>query len=100
MATDDLIQLFVRLALAIVCAGIATILVPRRIPGKVFGLVVLGIAGVFFGEWGFHLLRQRFGLDHAVLNWQLQGVPILPAVIGSAVLLYVVTMVMRWAKYE
>jgi uncharacterized membrane protein YeaQ/YmgE (transglycosylase-associated protein family) len=95
----DISDLLIRFALAVVCAGLANVLIPRRIPGKVFGLVVIGIVGVFFGEWAFMLLRQEFGIDHEVLRWQIQNVPILPAVIGSAVILYVLTLVLQWAKY-
>jgi uncharacterized membrane protein YeaQ/YmgE (transglycosylase-associated protein family) len=96
----ELTQIFIRLAVAVVCAGLATVIVPRKIPGKVFGLFILGIAGVFFGEWAFNLMQQRFGVDHAALHWGIEGVAIIPAVLGSAVLLYIVTLLLKWGKYE
>jgi uncharacterized membrane protein YeaQ/YmgE (transglycosylase-associated protein family) len=96
----ELSEMVVRLAVAVVCAGIATVIVPRKIPGKIFGLFILGIAGVFFGEWAFQLIRQQFGIDHAALRWGIKEVAIIPAVLGSAVLLYVITLLLKWGKYE
>ena len=46
-------QLVIRLLIAIACAGLADLLVPRRIPGGFAGLIVLGLAGIWFGEWSF-----------------------------------------------
>lgn len=92
----DISNLLVKLVIAIVCAGIANILVPRRIPGKLTGLILIGLTGVVIGEWGFALLRQQFGIDFAILYWGIQGVPIIPAIIGSAIVLYLVTAVLRW----
>jgi len=92
-------QLVIRLLIAVVCAGLADVLVPRRIPGGFAGLIVLGLAGIWFGEWGFVLLKQQFGINFAFLYWQIQGVLIVPAVIGCAILLYLVTAFIRWARY-
>ena len=92
-------QLVIRLLIAIVCAGLADLLVPRRIPGGFAGLVFLGLAGIWLGEWGFALLKREFGISFALLYWQVQGVPIVPAVIGCAILLYLVTAFMQWGRY-
>jgi uncharacterized membrane protein YeaQ/YmgE (transglycosylase-associated protein family) len=92
-------QLVIRLLIAVVCAGLADLLVPRRIPGGFAGLIVLGLAGIWFGEWSFALLKQQFGINYAFLYWQIQGVLIVPAVIGCAILLYLVTAFIRWARY-
>jgi uncharacterized membrane protein YeaQ/YmgE (transglycosylase-associated protein family) len=90
----------VQLVVAIVCAGIGNILIPRQIPGKVLGLIIIGLLGVWLGEWGFGWLNRQYGLDHAILRWQIQGVSIVPSVIGSAIVIYVVTTLLRWGKYR
>ncbi|GAB4377802.1 MAG: hypothetical protein Kow00121_28300 [Elainellaceae cyanobacterium] len=95
----DISNLFVKLIIALVCAGIANVLVPRRIPGKIVGLILIGLAGVVVGEWGFALLHQQFGLSFAFLYWNIQGVLIVPAILGSAIVLYLVTTVMKWWRY-
>ncbi|HEY9623319.1 MAG TPA: hypothetical protein V6C78_23385 [Crinalium sp.] len=95
----DVPHLVVQIVIAIVCAGIANILVPRTIPGKLAGLILIGLTGVWFGEWGYWLIRQEFGIDHPLLSWQIQGVLILPAVLGSAVILYTITAILKWWKY-
>ncbi|ASC73933.1 hypothetical protein XM38_049070 [Halomicronema hongdechloris C2206] len=95
----DLTRLLVQLLIAIVCASIANILVPRQIPGKGVGLVVIGLAGVYLGEQGASLLQDRYGLSIPGLEWAIQGVPILPSIIGSAVILYVVTAFLSWGHY-
>ena len=92
-------QLVIRLLIAIVCAGLADLLVPRRVPGGLAGLIFLGLAGIWLGEWSFALLKREFGLNFALLHWQVQGVPIMPAVVGCAILLYLVTAFMNWARY-
>jgi uncharacterized membrane protein YeaQ/YmgE (transglycosylase-associated protein family) len=96
----DITRLLVQVGLAIACALIANVLVPRRIPGKFAGLVLIGLGGVVLGEWAFNLIRQRFGFDLPVLGWHVQNVPILPAIIGSMIILYVVTAFLKWAKYS
>jgi uncharacterized membrane protein YeaQ/YmgE (transglycosylase-associated protein family) len=92
-------HLLIKLLIAIACALVADILVPRRIPGGLAGLIVLGLGGIWLGEWGFALLRQEFGINFAFLYWQIQGVLVIPAVIGCAILLYVVTALIQWARY-
>ncbi|WP_242043535.1 hypothetical protein [Leptolyngbya sp. FACHB-671] len=64
----DIPHLIVQIVIAILCAGIATILIPRRIPGKLIGMIVIGLTGVWLGEWGTGLLRQRYGINYSFLN--------------------------------
>ncbi len=97
----DLTRLFVQVLIAIACGGIATIILPRKIPGKLLGLVLIGFAGVWFGEWFVNFLQRTYKLpipDFA--TWSFQGVPILPAILGSAVILYVVTAFLSWGRYN
>jgi uncharacterized membrane protein YeaQ/YmgE (transglycosylase-associated protein family) len=96
----DLPQLLVKVVIAILCAGIAGVLVPRRIPGRLVGLILIGFAGVWLGEWGYWLMRQQYGVDHEVLRWHVEGVLIVPAIVGSAIILYVVTTFLKWGKFE
>jgi uncharacterized membrane protein YeaQ/YmgE (transglycosylase-associated protein family) len=95
----DIPQLLIKLLIAILCAALADVLVPRRIPGGIAGLILIGLAGIWLGEWGFALLRQEFGLNFAVFYWRIQGVLIIPAIIGCAIILYVVTAFINWARY-
>lgn len=95
----ELSNLLIKLVIAIVCAVAANVLVPRRIPGKFWGLMLIGLAGVLVGEWGFSLLRREFGLNFAFLDWNVAGVLIVPAVVGCAIVLYLVTTVMKWGRY-
>jgi uncharacterized membrane protein YeaQ/YmgE (transglycosylase-associated protein family) len=97
---DVLLRLLVQLLIALGCAGIATFLLPRRVPGKIFGLVVMGFAGVWLGEWALNFVKSNYGLSVAALEWSFQGVPILPSIIGSAVILYVVTAFLSWGRYN
>lgn len=92
----DLANLLTKLLIALVCAGVATILIPREIPGQLAGLILIGLAGVWVGEWSYLLVRGRFGLDSSLLHWQIQGVLIIPAIVGCMVVLYLVTTVVRW----
>jgi uncharacterized membrane protein YeaQ/YmgE (transglycosylase-associated protein family) len=94
----EIARLLVHLIIAGVCAGIATILIPRRVPGKLLGLMVIGLAGVWVGDWAFLLLSQQFGLALPVLYTQIQGVLIIPAIVGSTIVLYLVTTFLRWAQ--
>jgi uncharacterized membrane protein YeaQ/YmgE (transglycosylase-associated protein family) len=96
----DIPHLLVQLVVAIVCAGVATILMPRRIPGKLAGLFLIGLAGVWLGEWGFALIYREYGITHEVLRWQIQDVLIIPAIIGSVIVLYLVTAFLSWGRYS
>lgn len=94
----DLSHLAVQLILAIVCAGIANILIPRRIPGKFLGLILTGLIGVWVGEVGFQYLRTEFKINYGFLHWNIQGVPMIPAIVGSAIVIYIVTTFLKWGR--
>jgi len=97
----DLTRLLVQVLIALVCAGLATLLLPRKVPGKIVGLIIIGFAGVWLGEWVVNHLNQTYDLPiPGFVTWDIQGVPILPAVVGSAVILYVVTAFMSWGRYQ
>ncbi|MBD2099335.1 hypothetical protein [Leptolyngbya sp. FACHB-261] len=97
-------QLVVYLAVALVCVGIATIFVPRRTPGGFFGGLLIGLAGIALGDWGFAEMDRSFGIKRLfpVLNWQIPniGVKVIPAIVGCTVVLFVVTLVLRWFRYN
>lgn len=95
----DWSQLFVQLVIALVCAGAANMLVPRQIPGKIAGLVLIGLAGVWLGDWGYQLLQQQYGIQAEWLEWQVRGVLIAPAILGSAIVLYLLTSFLKWGRY-
>lgn len=94
-----LLQWLIRLAIAGACAGIATLLLPRKIPGKLVGLVLIGLAGVFVGQWGFDRINQQVPLNFPWLSWDIQGVPLVPAIVGSLIVLYLVTAFLSWGRY-
>jgi uncharacterized membrane protein YeaQ/YmgE (transglycosylase-associated protein family) len=96
----DITRLLVQIVVAIVCAGIANVLVPRKIPGKFIGLVLIGLAGVWVGEWAFILFNQQFGLNWPILYWGVAGVRAIPAIVGCAIVLYVVTAFLKWSRRE
>lgn len=95
----DLAHVTVQLLVAIACAIIGNILIPRQVPGKLFGLIVIGFVGVALGEWAYRLLRSQFKLDAPFLHWHVADVPIIPAIIGSAIVLYIVTSFWQWGRY-
>ncbi|MGJ3246624.1 MAG: GlsB/YeaQ/YmgE family stress response membrane protein [Elainellaceae cyanobacterium] len=95
----DIPHLVTQLIIAIVCAGIANMLVPRRIPGKLTGLVLIGLAGVWVGQWSYQFLQQEYGVSYAFLRWNIQDVYIVPAIIGSAIVLYIVTAIIKLGRY-
>lgn len=95
----DLTYLLIQLLIAIVCAVVAGILIPRQVPGKSVGLVVIGLVGVFIGQWASRYLRQEYGLTSPILQWSIEGVPIVPSIIGSAIVLYLVTAFLSWGRY-
>ena len=65
------------LIVAAVCAWIADALVPGRIPGGFLASAIVGVIGAWIGT----ALFGHFGPD-------LAGVSILPAIIGSALLVF------------
>ncbi len=97
----DWTRLVVQILIALGCASLATVLLPRRIPGKLFGLIAIGFAGVWLGEWVVRYLETTYSLPIPdFVTWDLQGVPILPAVLGSAIILFVVTSFLAWGRYQ
>jgi uncharacterized membrane protein YeaQ/YmgE (transglycosylase-associated protein family) len=86
----DLSHVAVQLIAAIVCAGIANMLIPRQIPGKFFGFMLTGLVGVWLGEAVFKLLKTQHGLHYPFLYWGIGGV---------AIIIYVVTTFLRWGQY-
>lgn len=96
---DDLLNLLVQLLIAIACAFIANILIPRQVPGKLFGLVLIGLIGVLVGQWAVDLLQQQYTLALPWLEWGIQGVPVVPSIIGSAIVLYLITAFLSWGRY-
>ena len=88
---NSLTNLLVKLVIAIVCASAANLLLPRRIPGGIVGLILIGLAGIWLGEWAFLLMRREFGLNFSFLYWHVQDVLILPAIVGCAIVLYLVS---------
>lgn len=97
----DLTRLLVQILIAIVCGSIATLLLPRQIPGKLLGLALIGFAGVWLGEWVVDFLQSTYNLPiPEFVTWDFQGVPIFPAILGSAIILYAVTTFLSWGRYQ
>ncbi len=96
---DELLNLAVQLLIAIACAFIANILVPRQVPGKLFGLVLIGLIGVLLGQWVMDSLLNQSALAWPWLVWDIQGVLIIPSVVGSTIVLYLVTAFLSWGRY-
>ncbi|MBD2105954.1 hypothetical protein [Nodosilinea sp. FACHB-13] len=96
---DDLISLLVQVLIAMACAFAANILVPRQVPGKLLGLVLIGLIGVFVGQWVADYLLQRYSFSLPWLTWNFQGVPLVPSIIGSTIVLYIVTAFLSWGRY-
>ena len=96
----DFNRLGIQLVVAIVCAGIANTLIPRRIPGNITGLVMVGLVGVWIGEWLIVYLSQLYDLNYAPLHWNIQQVRVIPAIIGCTVVLFLLKLLMQWGRYE
>lgn len=96
----DLSHVVVQLVVAIVCAGIANILIPRQIPGKFLGLMLTGLVGVWLGETVFKLLKTQQDLNYPFLYWGIGGVPVIPSIIGCAIIIYLVTTFIQWGHYN
>ncbi len=97
----NLTRLLVQVLIALACAGVATVLLPRKIPGRLFGLALIGLAGVWLGEWILNYLGNTYDLPiPAFLTWNVEGVPIVPAIVGSAIILYAVTTFLTWGRYR
>ena len=94
----DFLELLLQLVIAIFCASLANILIPRQIPGKGIGLVLIRLTGGFIGQWFVNSLHRQSRLSFAILNYEIQGVPIVPSILGSAVVLYLVSTLIGWAS--
>ncbi|MBD0266968.1 MAG: GlsB/YeaQ/YmgE family stress response membrane protein [Cyanobacteria bacterium Co-bin8] len=95
----DLRHLLIQLVIAIVCAGVAGILIPRKMPGGAVGLLIIGLAGAFLGQWTADYLQQQYGFTNPALEWNVEEVAILPSIVGSAIVLYLVTAFLTWGRY-
>jgi len=96
----DISYFVVQLAIAIACGVIGNILIPREVPGKFFGLILIGFGGVWLGAWGYRLMKAQYGVDFPFLHWSIENVPIIPSIIGSAIVIYVITTLLRWGRYS
>ncbi|NER81370.1 MAG: hypothetical protein F6K42_17745 [Leptolyngbya sp. SIO1D8] len=97
----NLTRLLIQALIAFSCAGIATFLMPRKIPGRLFGLILIGFAGVWLGEWAVDLLHSAYNLPiPEFVMWGVEGVPVIPAILGSAIILYIVTAFLSWGRYQ
>ena len=96
---DDVISILVQVLIALACAFTANLLVPRQVPGKLFGLVLIGLIGVFVGQWVAAYLLQQYSFSLPWLTWSFQGVPLVPSIIGSTIVLYIVTAFLSWGRY-
>lgn len=95
----DLTYLLIQLLIAILCAVVAGILIPRQVPGQGLGLVVIGLVGVFVGQWMSRYLQREYGFTSPILQWNIENVQIVPSIIGSAIVLYLVTAFLSWGRY-
>jgi len=91
-------HLAIQLVVAIICAHIANILIPRRIPGRFLGMLLTGLVGVWLGEIVFKLLKDH-GINNEILHWGILGVPFIPSMIGSIIVLLIVTTVFHRSRY-
>ncbi len=96
----DLSHVAVQLIAAIVCAGVANMLIPRQIPGKFLGFMLTGLVGVWLGEAVFKLLKAQHGLNYPFLYWGFGGVALVPSIIGCTIIIYMVTTFVRWGHYH
>lgn len=96
---DELISLLVQILIALGCAFLANLLIPRQVPGKLLGLLLIGLVGVVLGQWVANYLLSQYNLTLPALTWSLRGVPVLPSIVGSAIVLYVVTAFLSWGRY-
>ncbi len=72
------------LIVAAVCAGIGEMLVPGAVPGGFFASAVVGIIGAWIGT-------SLFGS----LGPSVAGVPLIPAILGSAVFVLILALISR-----
>jgi uncharacterized membrane protein YeaQ/YmgE (transglycosylase-associated protein family) len=70
------------LIVAAVCAYIAEMIVPGRVPGGFFTSAVVGIIGAWIGT----SLMGHLGPD-------LAGIPLIPGILGSALFIFILSLV-------
>ncbi len=80
----DILMFIMYCIVAAVCAGIAAYLVPGTIPGGFLVSVIFGILGAWLGT------SMIGGFGPALF-----GVPIVPAILGSALLVFVLSLFAR-----
>ncbi|UBF27882.1 hypothetical protein K9N68_08280 [Kovacikia minuta CCNUW1] len=91
-------HLAIHLVVAVIAASIANILIPRRIPGRFLGLILTGLVGVWAGEIVFKVLKG-YGVNNAVFHWGILGIPLIPSIVGSVIVLFVVTTLFHPRRY-
>ncbi|MEM9903854.1 MAG: hypothetical protein AAF921_02375 [Cyanobacteria bacterium P01_D01_bin.44] len=95
----SLSKIFIQLMIALVCAGAANIIIPKRIPGKSVGPLIVGFGGVLLGEWTVDFLEQIFNFSPAFLHWSIYDVPIIPALTGAVLVLYGLTLLVGMSQH-
>lgn len=85
----ELLAFILFLLVAAACAGIAEALVPGQVPG---GFLMSAIVGAI-GAWVGASLMGHVGPD-------LAGVPLLPAIIGSAILIFALKIMRRGVAHS
>ncbi|MEO0458591.1 MAG: hypothetical protein AAF152_18710 [Cyanobacteria bacterium P01_A01_bin.114] len=94
----DLSKIFIQLMIALICATVANLVIPKRIPGKSLGPLVVGFGGVVVGEWVVDFLQSTFNFSPAFLHWDIYEVPIIPALLGAILVLYGLTALVGMSK--
>jgi uncharacterized membrane protein YeaQ/YmgE (transglycosylase-associated protein family) len=75
------------LIVAAACAWLADYIVPGRIPGGFFTAAIIGIVGAWLGVNLMGSVGPALG-----------GVPLIPAVVGSALLVFLLSLIShRWS---
>ena len=94
-------SLLIQVLIALACTGVATILVPRKVPGRLFGMALIGFAGVWLGESVLSYVNDTYDFPiPSFMRWDVQGVLIVPAILGSTIILYTVTTFLSWGRYR
>lgn len=94
-------SLLIQVLIALACTGIATIIVPRRVPGRLLGMALIGFAGVWLGESTLSYVYDTYDWPiPSFMTWDVQGILIVPAILGSVTVLYVVTTFLSWGRYR
>ena len=80
----EILMFIIYLFVAAACAWIASAIVPGTLPGGFFAAVVFGVLGAWLGA----------SLMGAV-GPSLAGVPLLPAILGSGILVFLFALISR-----